>query len=83
MNEAELKQRFMTMAALTDMVTADNIHDFMLARSLVDGVIILNCSGHFSLFAKNRTPLQTALSLRSFGLPAGRRHLPDRLADAQ
>ena len=38
MNEAGLKQRFMTMAALTDMVTADNVHDFMLARSLVDGV---------------------------------------------
>lgn len=38
MNEAELKKRFMTLAALTDMVTADNVHDFMLARSLVDGV---------------------------------------------
>lgn len=38
MNEAGLKQRFMTMAALTDMVTADNVHDFMLARSLVDDV---------------------------------------------
>ena len=38
MNDAGLKLRFMTMAALTDMVTADNVHDFMLARSLVNGV---------------------------------------------
>jgi hypothetical protein len=38
MNDTGLKQRFMTMAALTEMVTADNIHGFILARSLVDGV---------------------------------------------
>ena len=38
MNEVELKTRFMTLAALADMVAADNVHGFMLARGLVDGV---------------------------------------------
>ncbi len=38
MNDTGLKQRFMTMAALTEMVTADNVHGFMLARGWFDGV---------------------------------------------
>jgi len=38
MNEANLNKRFLTLAALTALVTADNVHGFMLARGLVDGV---------------------------------------------
>lgn len=45
MSDAILNKRFMTQAALTEMVMADDVHGFMLARGLVDGV-----SGHWEVW---------------------------------